>query len=71
MSCTPIESIVMLTGHGLSPASIFKSYLKGAAYFVPKEEMARIATFLNGIVEAQERGNSTWLNRLEMLTDAY
>jgi len=62
---------VMLTAHALTPDSIVKSYKKGAAYFVPKEEMARITTFLNGILEAQEKGKSTWLNWLEMLTDAY
>jgi len=62
---------VMLTAHSLTPESIIKSYKKGAAYFIPKEEMARITTFLNGILEAQEKGKSTWLNWLEMLTDAY
>jgi len=62
---------VMLTAHALTPDSIVKSYKKGAAYFVPKEEMARITEFLNGILEAKEKGKSTWLNWLEMLTDAY
>ena len=62
---------VMLTAHALTPDSIVKSYEKGAAYFVPKEEMARITEFLNGILEAKEKGKSTWLNWLEMLTDAY
>ena len=62
---------VMLTAHALTPDSIVKSYKKGAAYFIPKEEMARITEFLTGILEAQQEGKSTWLNWLEMLTDAY
>lgn len=62
---------VMLTAHALSPDNIVKSYKKGAAYFVPKEEMGRITTFLNDILNARRKGKSTWLNWLEMLTDAY
>ena len=62
---------VMLTAHALSPDSIVKSYRKGAAYFIPKEEMSRITEFLNGILDAKQKGQSTWLNWLEMLTDAY
>ena len=62
---------VMLTAHALTPESIVKSYKKGAAYFIPKEEMARITTFLEDILDAQERGRSTWLNWLDMLTDSY
>ena len=61
----------MLTVHALTPDSIVKSYKKGAAYFVPKEEMSRITEFLNGILDAKGKGKSTWLNWLEMLTDAY
>lgn len=62
---------VMLTAHALTPDNIVKSFKKGAAYFIPKEEMVRITTFLNEIWEAKRKGKSTWLNWLEMLTDAY
>ena len=62
---------VMLTAHALTPENIVKSYKEGAAYFVPKEEMHRITTFLNDILKAKQKGKSTWLNWLEMLTDAY
>ena len=62
---------VMLTAHALTPDSIVKSYKKGAAYFIPKEEMSRITEFLNAILDAKAKGKSTWLNWLEMLTDAY
>ena len=62
---------VMLTAHALTPENIVKSHKEGAAYFVPKEEMHRITTFLNDILKAKQKGKSTWLNWLEMLTDAY
>ena len=62
---------VMLTAHGLTPENIVKSYKEGAAYFIPKEEMNRITIFLNDILKAKKKGKSTWLNWLEMLSDAY
>jgi DNA-binding NtrC family response regulator len=62
---------VMLTAHALSPDSIVKSYKKGAAYFIPKEEMPRLTTFLEDILDAKSKGRSTWLNWIDMLTDAY
>ena len=62
---------VMLTAHALTPDNIVKSYKGGAAYFVPKEEMARITVFLNDVLNAKEKGKSTWLNWLVRLTEAY
>lgn len=62
---------VMLTAHALTPDSIVKSYKKGAAYFILKEEMVRITTFLEDILDAKANGRSTWVNWLEMLTDSY
>ena len=57
---------VMLTAHALSPENIVKSYKEGAASYLPKEEMANIATFLEEILEAKEKGKhfwSRWLDR--------
>ena len=51
---------VMLTAHALSPQNVARSYKEGAAYYVPKEEMVNITTFLNDILEAKEKGLSTW-----------
>ena len=58
---------VMLTAHALSPENIAKSYKEGAAYFLPKEEMYNIADFLNDILEAKEKGKSTWDDWLDKL----
>ncbi|MBT8366505.1 MAG: response regulator [Deltaproteobacteria bacterium] len=51
---------VMLTAHALSPANIVKSYREGAASYLPKEEMVNIASFLEDILEAKERGKNPW-----------
>jgi DNA-binding NtrC family response regulator len=51
---------VMLTAHALSLESIEKSYKGGAQYFIPKEEMAKIETFLNDVVEARAKGENPW-----------
>ena len=51
---------VMLTAHALTPENAFKSFKKGAASYIPKEEMARITTFLSDILIAKEKGESPW-----------
>lgn len=62
---------VMLTAHALSPEDTVKSYNKGAAYYIPKDEMADIKTFLNEILEAQEKGESTWSRWLQRFGSFY
>jgi hypothetical protein len=57
----------MLTARAQSADNVARSFKEGAAYFIPKEEMARIETFLEDILEAQKKGQSTWIgwyNRL-------
>jgi DNA-binding NtrC family response regulator len=51
---------VMLTAHALTPENMVKSYKKGAASYLPKEEMVNIASFLDEILEAKEKGANTW-----------
>ena len=51
---------VMLTARALGPDNVKKSFKEGAAYFIPKEEMARIDIFLDDILEARQKGESTW-----------
>ena len=53
---------VMLTAHAMTPDNVVKSYKEGAAYFLPKEEMANIKSHLDDILAAKEGGNSTWQN---------
>jgi DNA-binding NtrC family response regulator len=58
---------VMLTAHALTPENIVKSYKEGAAYFLPKEEMVNITSFLEEILEAKRKGKGTWDNWMNRL----
>ena len=58
---------VMLTAHALSPENVTKSFREGAAYYIPKEEMVNIATFLEDILDAQRKGQNTWGRWFERL----
>ncbi len=63
---------VMLTAHALSPEDTVKSYKEHAAYYVPKEKMSEITTYLNDILEAKEQGKnfwSRWLDRFALYYD--
>ena len=60
--------VIMLTAHALNAENLLKSYNEGAASFIPKEELTNIATYLNDILEAREKGKSfwwRWLDRME------
>jgi DNA-binding response OmpR family regulator len=51
---------VMLTAYAVTPADVRKSFDKGAAFYIPKEEMADIEVFLNDVLEARQKGRNTW-----------
>lgn len=62
---------VMLTANALSPAHTVKSYKEGAALYIPKEELANIAVFLNDVLEAKKKGKSTWWRWIEKFDPYY
>jgi DNA-binding NtrC family response regulator len=62
---------VMLTAHAFSPENTVKSFKKGAAYFVPKEKIVNIATYLNDILEVVQEGKGFWRKWLERLNEYY
>jgi len=62
---------VMLTAHALSPENTIKSFKQGAASYVPKDEMAKITTFLEDILEAKEKGKNFWWRWLDRLGSYY
>jgi DNA-binding NtrC family response regulator len=62
---------VMLTAHALSVENTIKSYQEGAASYIPKDEMSRISTFLNDILEAKEKGESSWWRWVDRLGSYY
>ncbi|MEA2039997.1 MAG: response regulator [Thermodesulfobacteriota bacterium] len=62
---------IMLTAHALSPENTVKSYEKGAASYIPKEEISNIETYLNDVLEAKEKGANSWWRWLDRLGDYY
>ncbi|MBW2617031.1 MAG: response regulator, partial [Deltaproteobacteria bacterium] len=62
---------VMLTAHAFTPDNLVKSIKEGAASYLPKEELTNITTFLNDILEAKEKGKSTWEPWQEKLPSSY
>jgi DNA-binding NtrC family response regulator len=62
---------VMLTAHALSAQHVVRSYNEGAASYVPKDEMGNITTYLNDILEAEEKGKSTWWRWLDRFADYF
>lgn len=62
---------VMLTAHAFTPDNLVRSIKEGAASYLPKEELPNIATFLNDILEAQEKGKSAWEPWQERLPSSY
>jgi len=62
---------VMLTAHALNPENTVKSFNKGAASYVPKDEISGITTFLNDVLEAQEKGKPLWWRWLDRFNAYY
>ncbi len=52
---------VMLTAHAMDLENIVKSRKMGADYFIPKEEMTRLTTFLRDIFESRAKGKNPWV----------
>ncbi len=58
---------VMLTADALSVGHTIRSFKNGAAYYIPKEEIIHIETFLGDILLSREKGKNLrnkWLERM-------
>jgi len=62
---------VILTANAFSLDDTVKSYKKGAASYVPKDEMTNVVTVLNDILEAKEKGQNFWWRWLERFGSYY
>ncbi|MDY6879710.1 MAG: response regulator [Desulfatiglans sp.] len=62
---------IMLTAHALSPEHTVKSFKGGAAFYVPKEKLYDIATYLNDVLEAKEQGKKFWWRWLDRMASYY
>jgi len=59
---------LMLTAHALSQDNLKKSFKKGAAYYVPKDEISRVDVFLADIIEAIEKKKNVFVKWYERLS---
>lgn len=62
---------VMLTAHAFTPDNLIKSIKKGADSYIPKDEISNIASFINDIIEAKEKGEDPWAKWQEKLPSSY
>ena len=62
---------VMLTAHALSVEDTIKSYKKGAASYLPKDQITDIRLFLLDILEAKAKGESFWWRWLDRMGAFY
>jgi DNA-binding NtrC family response regulator len=62
---------LMLTAHSLNAESLTKSMRQGAAYFVPKEKMAEIATYVADVLESKERNKNPWTRWFDRLASFF
>jgi len=62
---------VMLTAHAFTPANLVRSIRGGADSYIPKEEISRIAAFLDDVLQAREKGKNPWGPWQERLPTSY
>lgn len=62
---------VMLTAHALSPEHTISSYKRGAALYVPKDQIVNIAEYLQDVLQAIKAGKSTWWRWLDKFESYY
>jgi len=62
---------VMLTANALSPGDTLKSHKKGAAYYLPKQEMFNIVQHLQDVLKAVEEGKNTWWGWFDKFASFY
>jgi len=62
---------LMLTAHALNEESLGRSIESGAAYFVPKEEMTRIDTYVADVLEAREKKKNPWVRWFKRLGNTF
>ncbi|MFP3911887.1 MAG: response regulator [Desulfobacteraceae bacterium] len=59
---------LMLTAHALSQDNLKKSFKRGAAYYVPKDEIGKVDIYLADILEALDENRNVWAKWYERLS---
>jgi DNA-binding response OmpR family regulator len=58
---------LMLTAHSLNEESLGRAARQGAAYFVPKDKIDEIATYVSDVLRAKAANQNPWTRWLERL----
>jgi len=59
---------LMLTAHALSQENLKKSFERGAAYYVPKDEISKVDVFLADILDAIDKKKNVFVKWYERLS---
>ena len=59
---------LMLTAHALSQDNLKKSFKKGAAYYVPKDEISKVDVFVADILDAIDKKKNVFVKWYERLS---
>ncbi|MEJ2168432.1 MAG: response regulator [Desulfobacterales bacterium] len=62
---------LMLTAHAFTPDNLVKSIKKGAASYIPKEEITELTAYLIDILNAKKAGKNPWESWQEKLPPSY
>jgi len=62
---------LMLTAHAFTPDDLVKSIRKGAASYIPKNELGNIREFLNDFFQARAEGKNPWEAWKDRLPSSY
>jgi DNA-binding NtrC family response regulator len=62
---------VMLTAHAFNPPNLVRSIREGAAFYIPKEEIERIADLLNEVLVARATGKDPWSTWQDRFPSSY
>jgi hypothetical protein len=62
---------IMLTAHAFTPDNLVRSIREGAASYLPKDEITRIADFMTDVFKARENGVNPWGHWVEKLPSSY
>lgn len=62
---------VMLTAHAMNPQTLRASIMNGALSYLPKEELANLAEHINDVLDAVEKGQSTWKRLFTRMGDFF
>lgn len=62
---------IMLTAHAMNPETLKASITKGALSYLPKQELTRLDEFVEELLEAHRKGNSTWHLLFERMGDFF